>query len=584
MAAAGLGASIVPVSAQWVTQSMDLVPGWNAVYLHVDASHATLESLVGADSANPIQEIWLWRPAPATAQFVTSPQTPTTANSQWVSWDRLLSATSPLQRLAGHAACLVRVTGPANYTWNLQGKAVPPHYRWTSTGLNFIGFPTPATAPPTFESFLAPAAGLQQAAEFYAYVGGELGASNPARIYAFRTRSLRRGEAYWMRAGSTYNRYFGPIEINLPEPTGLDFGADLGQSRFRLRNLTATPLTVTLALVHSETPPAGERPVTGPPPLLLRGALDAVTLTYAFTNLADGPQTLTLAPSGQPGSDGEVVIGLNRSLVTGAPGDLYAGLLRITDSLALSQIDVPVTAEVASRAGLWVGTATVDTVQQYLKSYQTNPDGTRSTTAAGAYLPTHTNTSPAAVIRPFPLRLIIHSDGVNGFLLQRVFQGLDASTNLVVATREQVLHPARLASARRISCTHLPWSAANPGWPLSAPLGSASTLTVTVPLAYDDQSSNPFLHTYHPDHSGLDLRTGDKLPRGLQSYEITRVLTLTFTAPSTDFASLTARSGALAGHYAETVTLLGQGSDARQFHSSGSFTLTRISSITTLTR
>ena len=36
-----------PARAQWITQTNALRPGWNAVFLHVDASHATLDQLVG---------------------------------------------------------------------------------------------------------------------------------------------------------------------------------------------------------------------------------------------------------------------------------------------------------------------------------------------------------------------------------------------------------------------------------------------------------------------------------------------------------------------------------------------------------
>src|SRR5262245_29661008 len=62
------------VQAQWITQTNQLRAGWNAVYLHVDASHATLDQLVGSDLGNPIQEIWYWLPALPTGQFVESPQ------------------------------------------------------------------------------------------------------------------------------------------------------------------------------------------------------------------------------------------------------------------------------------------------------------------------------------------------------------------------------------------------------------------------------------------------------------------------------------------------------------------------------
>ncbi len=41
--------------AQWQKQSMTLKPGWNAVFLHVDASYTNLDALV--DPTSPIKEI-----------------------------------------------------------------------------------------------------------------------------------------------------------------------------------------------------------------------------------------------------------------------------------------------------------------------------------------------------------------------------------------------------------------------------------------------------------------------------------------------------------------------------------------------
>lgn len=576
--------SAMRLSAQWVTQTFDLAAGWNAVYLHVDASHSPLDTLVAGDSANPIQEIWLWQSAPATAQFVVSPQLPTTGGSQWVSWSRNSGATSPLQSLRGNAAYLVKVGGSARYSWRVKGKAVPPDYLWTSTGLNFVGFPTPASAPPTFERFLSPTPAFYQAAQIFAYGGGELGASNPSQIFGFRSQNVVRGQAFWIRSGATFNSYFGPFEVAMDGGAGLQFGGNLGQGRLRLRNQTSAALTVTLRLVNSEAAPAGQPTVVNPPPLLLRGALNTVNLTYGYSALASGPQTINLAAGGQPGSEAEVVIGLNRSQMPGKPGDLYAGVLRLTDASGLSQIDIPATAEVASLAGLWVGSVSVDSVNHYLRSYKTNSDGTLQTTSGGSYIADQTKTDPGAVARPYPLRLILHNDGTNTVLLQRVFQGMDASSNLVVATRESLLHPALLASARRVSCTHLPWSAANAGWMFNAPLGSAGAMTVTVPLAYNDQSSNPFLHTYHPDHSGMDSSGKNPLERGMHAYDVTRAITLNFTAPDSDFASLTANSGSLKGNYSETVTLLGIGANNRQFQSRGQFSLERVSNVVPLTR
>lgn len=581
-------ALVRPAFAQWITQSFDLAPGWNAIYTHVDATSYDLDTFVGGDGANPIQQVWLWQPAAATAQFVTSPQDPTSARSQWVKWDRSFRSGAPsrqdLPNLPGNAAMLVLVGSNTNYTWQVKGRAVPPNYLWTSTGLNFIGFPTPAGAAPTFESFLATSPALYNSAEIFGYYGGELGADNPRTVFNYRSAKVTRGKAFWIRSGSAYNNYFGPFQLTLDNSAGLKFGQDLSQVRFRLRNLTSSPLSITLNLLHSENPPAPgawnnnlSESIAGVPPLLLRGALNTTDLTYGFADLAAGdPQTIALAPSDQIGAETEVVIGLNRSQMGGVSGNLYSGILRLTDSLGLSQVDLPAVAETASRVGLWVGDASVNSVNQYLKNYQTNLDGTLLTTSDGAYVASGTNVNPAAVPKPFPLRLIIFNSGSASYLLQRAYQGMDRTTNLVVATQERFLHPGMLASARRITCAHLPWSADNSGWTFNRTLDYGSPLRVVVLLAYDDQSSNPFLHTYHPDHSGMDLAGINKLDRGMHAYDITRQITLQITSPAADFASLTADSNSLQGNYSEEVTLRGIGSNLRTFYASGQFQLRRI--------
>jgi len=44
----GLLAGALPAHAQWLTQTITLNAGWNAIYLHVDASHTTLQDLIGS--------------------------------------------------------------------------------------------------------------------------------------------------------------------------------------------------------------------------------------------------------------------------------------------------------------------------------------------------------------------------------------------------------------------------------------------------------------------------------------------------------------------------------------------------------
>lgn len=599
------------VSAQWVSQSVELKAGWNAVFLHLDASHATLASLVSGDINNPIIEIWRWNP-PTTTQFTDSPQNPN-PGSEWTSWVRTRPANS-LQRLSGDTAYLVRVgTNVTSYTWTVKGRPVPPRHEWTVTGLNFIGFPTVAANPPRFDAFLAASPELQAAnPEIYYYPGGELGAGNPLRLPSvlFRGTSVKRGQAYWIRAGQVFNRYFGPFEVVVSE-SGLNYGDHVSVLSLRLRNLTSGPLTINVALTPSETPPAGQPTFVGVPPMLIRGVLNSTNLTYGYTNLPPAAtRSWTLAAKDSPGSEIEVVLGLNRSAITASPGSLLAGILRFSDALGFTQVEVPVSATAASNAGLWIGGASVNQVRHYLVSYArgtvtdtvavtnsastnieyvvtTTPDALL-TTSNGNYIVSGVDTSLGDVPRAFPLRLIVHNPAVgNAVLLQRVFYGLDATTNLVVSRGESALAPAFLKDARRVSAVHLPWTLTNTAWAFNGRLQTQAALTTTVSVGYNDQAASPFIHSYHPDHDNLDVTFKNVLPQGSESYSVQRDITLNVTPPADNFTSLVSSGLTLNGQYTEVITLRGLARaggtfDTRQYEVRGAFSLNRVSDIPTL--
>jgi hypothetical protein len=588
-------ASLPAARGQWLTQSFNLKQGWNAVYLHVDASHETLDNLVGSGAVDPalanILQIWEWNPRPSTMQFTQTPQLPVDTGSQWLSWQRSSSGSATLQRLRGNAACLVYAAN--DYTWTLKGRPVIPRYQWTTSGLNFLGFPTPPANPPSLEDFLAQVPEFQQSAEIYQYPGGDLGPGNPARVFAFRTTPATRGQAFWIRTGELFNRYYGPFELVSRGSDGMNFGDTLSAQSVRLRNLTAGPLTVTLRLVASESPPAGQSAIAGVPPLLVRGDLNTTSLTYDHSNLpADATHAWTLAARGQSGSEVEVVLGLNRYAITASPGELLAGVLRFTDSLGHSQVDVPVSGVVSSGAGLWVGGAMVAQVGQYLKSYVRDSDDKPVAGADGQYEVSAINTNLTTVPRFYPLRFIVHnpanSAGSGAVLLQRVFLGMNAFTNAIVASRESALGGAFLSQARRISAAHLPWSESNSGWPFSGKLGAGVTVTVSVTNDFSDHASNPFLHTYHPDHDNQDATFRNTLSQGSESYSIIRDITFAVTAPAADFDSLTASGNKLTGDYAESIRLVGLARaggvyDTRQFEVRGVFSLNRITDVPVLT-
>lgn len=579
----------LPVRGQWLTQTLELKAGWNAVFLHVDADHATLDQLVGAAApvTTPIEQIWRWNPSPVTGQFVVSPQQPVDGGNQWTSWSRAEGAGSALQRITGNGAYLVYST--TDYVWQLKGNPVLPRYEWTSSGLNFLGFPTVTEQPASFEEFLGDAPALQ-VGEIFRYGGGEFGPDNPSRIVALRRTPVRRGEAFWLRAGGVFNDYYGPFEVTA-SGAEMGLGTSLSVFSFRVRNQTDQDLTVTLRLLPSEASPAGLEPIRGLPPLLLRGELNRTNLTHGFLEFgADQPRSWTLAPRGQPGAEAEIVLGLDRARLSGQEGDLFAGLLQLTDSKRHIRVDLGVSARVAPTTGLWVGTASVKEVSQYLQTYLLDAERRPLVQPDGTYAVTGLTTNVAAVPTAFPLRLIVHNSASGpATLLQRVYYGVDRTTNPVVATQEAALAPQRLADARRISAAHLPWSAANAGWTFDGPLVRGGTVTAVVTNAFNDHASNPFLHSYHPDHDNLDARFQNELSPGAESYAVVREVRLRAGAPADDFSSRVNAGLNLTGGYEETISLLGLargggGSDVRRYVVRGDFKLTRLAEIPTLTR
>lgn len=598
-----LGALVLaalPARAQWTTQTITLKPGWNAVFLHVDATHTNLTGAVGGDLGNPITEVWQWQPVTAPGRFINNPQLPAVVNNDWSQWNRTPALSGTLTSLTANNAYLVRNSSPVNYTWTIVGKPVPPRYTWTSQGVNFIGLPTPTANPPVLDTFFSPVPAFQSQAEFFYYPGNEAVGAPPAsaQLFALFSTPLKRGQAFWIRANNLHNNYFGPLQIVPQDPDGIHFDAELGQYSLRLRNLTAGTLRVTNSLVASAAAPTGETPIVGLTPLLLRGSLNTTNSTFDYTDFST-PQVVTLAPAGTPGSDAELIIGLNRAAMTAAPnqpGDYYAGIFRINDSLGYTQLELPVSAIKTSNRGLWVGNASVNEVRHYLKAYQKDASGNpvvgALTTNGAPFVITNIDTSWGAVASPFNLRLILHSasnDVVR--LLQRVYTGYDRNTNAALVLTEAQLDPTRLSSARRVSAAHLPWSANNTPWTATGAFQTGQSLTNVITLNYNDHASNPFVHTYHPDHDNLNALFSAVQPIGVESFGVKREMILRFTQPTTEYNSLTSGSTKLTGTYEENISFIGRSyvlggvttNETRTVSTRGTFQLNRISQIPHLT-
>lgn len=530
-------------SAQWQTETFTLKPGWNAIWLPLDVSHASIEELVPAQ----VEEVWRWNATQALTFTDIPAGAPSQTDLQWSVWRRYDPSGTNLGQIDGNYAYLIRVdpTLVSNISWPVKGVPLPPRYDWSSTGVNLVGFPIespPSGSTRNLGRFFGFDPVLKALPATLFYNGGELSdvaPKNPLRIGNTSSFAMNRFEAYWVQATS-YTEYYGPVKVDVGTAQGLDFGDEGVSVAVRLKNVVDISrnqsVTVTLTPQGSDTPPAGQGALAGAVPLLMRGPLNLATGGFDYTALATNATTQVVLA---PGEEKELVFTVDRSLLGSTAGAVYASRLRITDSLNLTRIMLPVTAKTAARTGLWAGSAVIDEVDHFV----INPV-TRVTTSTSKAAPSL-----------FPLRLLLHSNAAASVrFLQQAYIGIHSDGHAVAATESAFVNPSKAVS--RLSSAHFPVGMDRPG---TGQLGLTGTVSFTVPLDYRDPS-NPFVHIYHPDHDNKDERFSPTLlPAGRESPNINRNITLTFTATNQAGFDPTWGSTTLGGTYSETVTGLRSG-------------------------
>ena len=575
--------------AQWKTESFELEGGWQAIYLRVDTEERTIESVLG--DYPQIEEIWRWLPKALDQRIVDSPDNPT-SGVEWQIWKRNDRANTSLSVLYANSAYLVKVAdGAASFSMGIKGRVTSPTIYWRTDGLNLVGFPTNPSSPPTIEAYLSPAEVLDQLTEIYGYTGGPLQANiNPQPLTA-RSSRLNRGTAYWMRT-TKYADYDGPLRVRAAIGEGVDFGASRPTVRIVMSNRTDRTIDAILTPVESEPAP-GETMAPQAVPLTRLSDDDARGAVYESF---DGPITVRLRANETLG----MTLGIDRSRLMGTPGDEAFSLVKVNDGDGLSEFYVPAHAEVASLAGLWVGEAEVTHVQNQLQRFQKDDDGVYLIDDSGRYIPEYkkdddgrtlldeggdpipdSDTELNQAAQVFRLRLILHvDDSGQARLLSRAYIGAVGEDRnglpvFGVSTNQDVLLPKLLGSATRISAAHLPKET---NLAMAGDFDVGGQLTAVLAIAHDDPS-NPFIHTYHPDHDNLDARFENPLPEGVESHRIDRAVALTVHSEAGTITDPMWGTTLFTGAYSETVAGLHKNPIAVQ----GIFALRRISEIPQIT-
>lgn len=535
--------------AQWTTQSITLKPGWNAVFLRVQPSPEESDAVF---AGIPVESVWTWNRRFTPVQFIQDASALVAQQPDWLGYFPPASGSSALTNLfivKGGRPYLIKLGGSSPVAWNIRGRPVVRQPAWLSDSYNLTGFPVDPTAPPTFSAWFAASAAHSSGPVY------RLGASGIwATVTDLAGTPINPGEAYYVfcRGPSTYE---GPVSVALEQGGALDFGRILTELALRIRNNTAFAREVRLAMRASEEPPNAAEP-------LLAGA---VPLSFwedrvAFPVIPDwAPFPGELLYLIEPGTELSVRLAVRRKDMdpfpapAGGAGARYQGLLDVTDAGG-ANITVPVVSRgLASpggaggtaglgieadeplpsdpRAGLWVGSATIDKVS--VPGDDADP------------------LTPKPAASEFQVRLIVHVDASGlARLLQQVTmlwqegtmkpdpqdptkEIVDQPGRYVLVTRDDLLDQLSGAAlrdgvpvGRRISTTAFTFR--DPVLLNGSFDATLATGTGGIVLGYDDPL-NPFKHKYHPEHDNLDYDFQGPRREVGESFDVTRHITLAFT-------------------------------------------------------
>ena len=219
----------------------------------------------------------------------------------------------------------------------------------------------------------------------------------------------------------------------------------------------------------------------------------------------------------------------------------------VSDNGSGTKIHLPLTANKAlnsnypgganpfPRNGLWVGYAILDKVSM--------ANGT---------------STPQPTSAPLSFRIIVHQD-TNGTarLLQKATVMLKKSdtTNLVVITNDKLISQFLSGEPSDDSVEGQRFSSVVFGMREPKEMNynqTGKSLSASVFIGYDDPLS-PFKHLYHPDHNNLK-NYETKLAEGVQSFDVTREITLDFSTEPVGGASVSAWGDTvIGGVYSESI-------------------------------
>lgn len=542
---------IVEAAVADITQTFQLQPGWNAVYLEVRPEPNDAESVFGG---LPLASAWTWNPSGPKVEFIDDPTEQLVPSPQWLGYfprPRPESILTNLFAVQANRAYLLKIEGTEPVTWSVTGVPEIQTTRWVADAFNLVGFPVDPQQAPTFGNFLAPSPS-HVGQPIYRLVGGQW--EEIVNPYA---ATIRSGEAYWVYCKGPSD-YSGPVSIDLELGKGMDFGGSSTRQRVRLRNLGNTPASISLRKLSSPTPIPLSFFKFDPD----TGDIAWPTLPPTISFPADQGNEVLLDLAPQRASFAATEVG---EVIEIRDGFGFLRRMAVTAKTAFAPPAFALRREIEGRnrlatfdsgtyplAGLWVGSVFIRRVSEA----QTG------------------STTPTLVGRQFSFRVIIHVDASGTpRLLKEVIQLWKEGTRIpdpenpgmflvdepgryVLLTDESLIDNFSGAVLRdgepvgyRISAVNYDFE---PQWlVMSGSFSQAGSLAVA--LALDSESAtNPFRHKYHPDHNNRDELYTTFVE---EAFPVTRSMTFTFS--STDLLERdlpTYGESDLGGAFTETIS------------------------------
>ena len=226
------GTNFAVESAVLRGQQIELVAGWNAIWLEVEPTDDRIAATFDASKIDVVARYF----TPSTpVRFLQNPAEKPWNDPGWAVWyapSRAENFLTSLHAVQGGCAYLVHAT--TAHTLSISGKVEHRALRWNANSFNLTGLPVSGSPGMTFARFFSGASG-RLGNQIYRLVEGSW-----QKVGTLGSAEIRPGEAYWIFAEGKTN-YQGPLELKFAGSTHLNLGG--GTAAVNLLNRGTSPLS-----------------------------------------------------------------------------------------------------------------------------------------------------------------------------------------------------------------------------------------------------------------------------------------------------------------------------------------------------